>query len=343
MKVGIFGGSFNPPHNGHINSLTTVQKKLGLDKVHVVVAAQNPLKAYVDGPSPEQRLEMTKSALSQYGNQFVVDDQEIMRGGLSYTIDTVMGVRSQNVLADDLYLIIGADKFEEFGQWRDYQRILTESNLIVTTRPGYDLPDSEDQLPEFLKGLVADFDFNFIELKTGRNIQFVTLRDIEVSSTELRKWLRTGRPVEKYLPLGVENYIKEQKLYRPVGDKIADFKKFSEFCGQILFNRKGIAVKGYDLSLMSAPTEFSVIASGTSTRHAASLAENVIQGVKAEFNVLPQGVEGLDEGRWVVVDYGSLMIHVFYDFVRQEYSLEKLWKDAKDLQLTDKEVGAPKK
>jgi len=78
-----------------------------------------------------------------------------------------------------------------------------------------------------------------------------------------------------------------------------------------------------------------LIASGTSTRHAASLAENVVQAVKEEYNVLPQSVEGVDEGRWVVIDYGSLIVHVFYDFVRQEYSLEKLWKDGKDLNLKD--------
>ncbi|MGZ4162085.1 MAG: nicotinate-nicotinamide nucleotide adenylyltransferase, partial [Neobacillus sp.] len=93
MRVGIFGGSFNPPHMGHINSLVTVQKKAGLDKIHVVPAAQNPLKTQVAGPTNEQRLELVKLALNSYGKQFYVDDQEIRRGGLSYTIDTVMNLR----------------------------------------------------------------------------------------------------------------------------------------------------------------------------------------------------------------------------------------------------------
>lgn len=337
MKVGIFGGSFNPPHNGHLNAITTVAKKTGLDKVHVVVAAQSPLKSPTEGPTPEQRLEMTKAAFAQYGSQYVVDDQEIVRGGKSYTIDTVMSMR-QSVDAKDLFLVIGADKLFELDRWKDWEKIISETNLIVTSRPGYDLPNEEDELPEFLKAHVADYDFNFVELKSGRSIQFLNLTDVEISGTELRKWLRTGRPVEKYLPLAVEGFIREHKIYRNLGDRIGNYASFTEFCAAVLFSRKGINVKGYDLTEMTAPSEYTLIASGTSTRHAVSMAENVIQAVKEEYNVYPQSLEGTDEGRWVLVDYGSLIIHVFYDFVRQEYNLENLWKQGKDMGLTDPDL-----
>jgi len=338
MRVGIFGGSFNPPHMGHINSLLTVHKKAGLEKIHVVPAAQNPLKMQVAGPTTEQRLELVKLALTSYGKQFVVDDQEIKRGGLSYTIDTVLNLRKE-ISAEDLFLIIGADQFEEFSQWKDYQKILTEANLIVTTRPGWDIPQEADELPEYLKALIAEYDFNFIELTTGRNVQFIRLQDVEISATEVRKLLRQGRPVDKVLPLAVENYIKENKLYRPIGEKVGDFEKFTEFCSRVLFDKKAIQVRGFDLTTLSAPTEYSLIASGTSTRHAVSLAENVVDAVKEEYNVLPLSVEGFEEGRWVLVDYGSLIVHVFYDFVRQEYSLEKLWKDGREMNLKDPSVN----
>jgi nicotinate-nucleotide adenylyltransferase len=342
MKIGVFGGSFNPPHNGHINSLQTVAAKFGLKKIHVIPAAQNPLKMPVEGPTPEQRLELTRLAFNQYGDQYVVDDQEIKRGGMSYTIDTIMNLR-KTYEAQDLHLIVGADKFEELSQWKDYQKLLTEANLIVTTRPGYEIPETLEEMPGFLKPLVAEFDFNFIELNTGRSIQFITLRDIEISSSEVRKWLRTGKPVEKYLPLSVEGYIKEQKLYRNVGDRIGDFTKFTAFCADVLFSKKGINVRGFDLTKTSAPSEYTLIASGTSTRHASSMAENVVMAVKEEYNILPQSVEGVDEGRWVLVDYGSLIIHVFYDFVRQEYNLENLWREGVDLGFKDPYVGKPEK
>lgn len=325
---------------GHLNAVQTVAKKAGLGKVHIVPAAQNPLKTPVEGPTPEQRVELTRLAFSQYGDTYFVDDQEIARGGMSYTVDTVMNLRKQYD-ANDLYLIVGADKFEELSQWKDYQKILSEANLIVTTRPGYDMPESLEDMPGFLKPMVSDFDFNFIELNTGRNIQFITLRDIEISSSELRKWLRSGKPVEKYLPLAVESYIKEHKLYRNLGDRIGDYDKFTRFCADVLFSKKGINVRGFDLTQISAPSEYTLIASGTSTRHAAAMAENIVLAVKEEYNVHPQSVEGIDEGRWVLVDYGSLIVHIFYDFVRQEYNLENLWREGKDLGLKDPYVGKP--
>lgn len=337
MRLGIFGGSFNPPHIGHLNAIQDVAKKTGLQKVHVVPAAQNPLKMKIEGPSPEQRLEMTRLAFSDIGDMYNVDDQEIKRGGASYTIDTVMNLR-KSVEAKDLFLVIGADNLEELAQWKDYQKILGEANLVVTSRPGWELPTSLEELPSFLQPLVEEFDFNFVELKTGRSIQFVRLKDVEISASELRKWIRISKNVDKYLPLSVENYIKAQKIYAPIGDRIPDYKKFTEFCGGILFSKKGIQVRAFDLRSMSAPTEFALIASGTSTRHAASLGENLIQAVKEEYNLYPQSIEGMDEGRWVLLDYGSLIVHLFYDFVRQEYSLEKLWNAGQDLGLKDPDL-----
>lgn len=334
MRIGIFGGSFNPPHMGHVNSLQTVQKKAGLDKIHVIPNSENPLKIQVEAPKAEHRLEMVRRALRDYGDSFVIDDREIRRGGQSFTIDTIKEFR-KDVSADDLFLIVGADNLENFHQWKDYKKILTEANLIVTTRPGFDIPTSPEDVPGFLKDMIEEADFNFIELKTGRNIQFLSLKDVEVSSSEIRKKLRAGRPTQKELPLAVETYIQENQLYRPVNDRVGDYEKFTEFCGNVLFERKGINVRGFDLRKITAPAEFSLVASGTSTRHAASLAENVILRVREQFGIRPQGIEGLDEGRWVVVDYGSLIIHLFYDYVRNEYSIENLWRAARDLGLKD--------
>ena len=334
MRVGIYGGSFNPPHMGHVNALMTVSKKAGLDQIRIIPTAQSPMKMTIEGPTPEQRLDMTKKAFESYGGQFIVDDREILRGGVSYTIDTILELR-KTIKSEDLFLIIGADHLDIFHQWKDYKKILTEVNLIVTTRPGFDLPTSESEFPGFLHELIAEHDFNFIELKTGRSVQFLRLQDVEVSSSEIRKWIRSARPVDKYLPLAVESYIRHNNLYRSIKEKINDYKKFTEFCANILFSRKGIYTRGFDLQKMSAPSEFALISSGTSTRHAVSLAENLVRAVKEEFQLNPQSIEGLDEGRWVVVDYGSLIVHLFYDFVRQEYNLEGLWKEAKDLGFKD--------
>jgi nicotinate-nucleotide adenylyltransferase len=339
MKIGIFGGSFNPPHNGHVNSLTTVQKKMGFDQIHIIPNSQNPLKIPMDGPAGEHRLEMARLAFSTYGKAFTVNDTELKRGGKSYTIDTINELLKTHK-SSELYLIIGADNFETLAQWKDYKKILELVNIVVTTRPGYQIPENETEWPPYLAKLVAESDFGTLELTTGRSIEFITLEDLDISSSELRKKLRLGRPAEKFLPLSVESYIKVHSLYKTTNSKISDFNKFAEFCAQILFDKKAIAVKGFNLEGVSTTCDIALIASGTSTRHATSMAENVVKAVKDEFNLYPLAIEGVDEGRWVVVDYGALLIHVFYDFVRQEYRLEDLWKDGTELKLADKTAKA---
>lgn len=333
-RIGIFGGSFNPPHVGHVQSVQTIKARAGLDEIRIIPNWKNPLKQTIDGPSPEHRLEMCRLAFGTLGPGFVVDDIEIRRAKTSYTIETVEALEKEHPGAR-FYLIIGQDLLHELNQWKRWEELLEKVELIVTSRPGYEFPKSADQLPDFLQSRIADLDFNFVTLKNGREIQFIQIPDVDVSSSRLRKWLRIGKKVEKYLPLGVENYIKSEKLYEPLSARIGDYGKFTEFCAGVLFSRKAIQVRGFDLRGMTAPSEFSIVCSGTSTRHTASLAENVVRAVKEEFNVLPQGLEGMDEGRWVLVDYGSLIIHVFYDYIRQEYALEKLWTEGVDMSLKD--------
>lgn len=332
MRIGIFGGSFNPPHLGHLNSLLTVSRKAGLDKVIVVPSFQSPLKTPVEGPSVELRLEMIQKAIALLGDKFEVSDIEIQRGGKSYTIDTLQKIKLDNP-GSDLFLIIGMDQFDQFSNWKSPKQILNEVNLIVTSRPGFHFPDEVEEFPSVVAEEILERDFNYVELKTGKNLQFIKLEDVDVSSSVVRKWLRADKNVSKFLPLAIESFIKEKNLYPPSKEKVKDYLQFTQFCSKVLDSKKGMNIKALDLRGLEAPTEFVIIASGTSTKHASGLGENLIREVKEEFNLFPLGVEGVDEGRWVLVDYGSLMVHIFYDYVRVDYSLEKLWKNAKEISL----------
>jgi nicotinate-nucleotide adenylyltransferase len=332
-KVGIFGGTFNPLHLGHINSVVNVAEKLALTKVFVIPAFQNPNKDPVEGPSPEQRLKMTEIGFRPYDHIAQVDDVEIQRRGNSYTVDTLK-LYAENYNPEELHLIVGADAFYEIDTWKDYEEILSLCNVIVTSRPGMQLPFSVKDIPQGIQPLVALFDRNYVQLTTGRHIEFVRVEDVDVSATDIRKKLRNGLHVEKYLTFEVENFIKEEQLYRPLDSQIKDYKEFTMFCAEKLWSKKAIGLRGFDLSSMSAPTEYTLIASGTSSKHTSSIAEVVMHEIKDEYGVLPIGLEGLREGRWVLLDYGSLIIHLFYDFVRQEYGLENLWKEGKEIDLT---------
>lgn len=339
-RVAIFGGTFNPLHMGHINAIRTVHDRLNLDVMAIVPAAQNPLKPPVEGPTGEQRLEVLKIGLKDLPYA-VVDDREIVRGGLSYTVDTVRAY-AKTVAPENLYLLVGLDQFDSFDKWKEFEEILNLANLIVVTRPKHNLPFAEEDLPPGLRPLVAVFDRQFVALTTGRSIEFLRLQDVDVSSTELRKRLRTGRNVDRHVSIEVEEYIRDHNLYGPLGARIGDYEAFTRFCAQALFDKKAINVKAFDLRGTEAPTDFTLIASGTSTRHATSLAENVARAVKDEFNVFPQSMEGSGEGRWVVLDYGALIVHVFYDFVRQEYRLEELWSRGQLMDIKDESVPAQK-
>ncbi len=333
-KVAIFGGSFNPLHVGHINAIYAVYKAMNFDRIMVVPASQNPLKENIEGPTAEQRLEMVKIGLKDA--EFVeVDDQELKRGGKSYSVETVTHY-SKEVAPDNLSLIIGIDQFENFDKWKDFDKILSLANLIVLSRPGFQFPFEIKDLPTGLQKLSTEMDRQFVQLKSERSIEFVQIKSSNVSASEVRKKLRSARNVDKLLPISVEEYIRAEGLYAPLHEKIGDYETFTHFCADVLFSRKAIAVKGYNLKGLEAPTDFTLIASGTSTRHASSLAENLVMAVKEEFNIRPQAIEGLTEGRWIVLDYGILIVHIFYDFVRQEYHLEDLWATAKPLNIVEK-------
>lgn len=322
-KVGVFGGNFDPFHYGHLNSMLTVAEKFGLNEMRAVPAFISPLRVQTQGSSPVHRLEMLRLGLRGHENLIRVDTQEMERGGVSYTIDTLDAYKENG--DKDLHLIIGMDQFLKFDQWRSFDRILTDADLVVTSRPGLELPYSMEDWPISVRSLVADHDRHQAILKTGRNIHFVQLKDVETSGSEIRRKIRLGQSIQTDVPPSVEEYIRANKLYESVQNRIGDFKKFTDYCALNLTEKGGISVQSYDLRKASAPSEFTLIASGTSTRHTSSLAEHLIKEVKKDYGVWPESLEGQNEGRWVVVDYGALIIHIFYDYVRQEYKLEELW------------------
>jgi nicotinate-nucleotide adenylyltransferase len=326
IKVGFFGGNFDPFHYGHLNSILTVAEQLKLDEVRIMPASISPLRLQTQSSSPEQRLEMLKRGIKGHGDLIQIDTREIERGGISYTIDTVESYLKEKKAEDPaVTLIIGMDQFLKFDQWKGFERLLALVDLAVTTRPGMELPYSLEEWPLAVRNLVGDSDSKQAVLKTGRTIYFIQLEDVEVSGTEIRRKVRINQDVQTLVPPGVEEYIREHKLYETVQRLIGDFEKFSAYCEKVLADKGGINVKTYDLRERSAPSEFTVIASGTSTRHASALSEHLIREVKKDYGVWPENFEGQIEGRWIVIDYGALIVHTFYDFVRQEYRLEDLW------------------
>lgn len=330
-RIGIFGGTFNPIHTGHVNSMVEVQKKLKLDEIKVIPAHQSPGRELIESPTPEQRLEMVELGLKDQYEFIEIDSREIEREGVSYTVETVKSLQEESP-EDEYFIIIGLDQFASFDTWKNFEEILQRANLIVTSRLGYHFPLSKKDFPQGLQDHIAEFDGYQGLLSSGKWIHFVRLNDIDISSTEVRRRLKIGQSTDKYLSLAVENYIHNNGLYDISSPKVEDFREFTTEVAKILDDKGAINTQAFDFTeTRDYIVEYSIVCSASNKRQTSSLADYVINGIKEKYNIRPIGIDGKEDGRWAVVDYGGLIVHIFYDFVRQEYLLEQLWKGAKKL------------
>lgn len=332
-RILIFGGSFDPVHQAHVDCARFVQKKMNFDEVIFVPNSQNPIKSAVELVDPRDRLEMVRLAISEDREIFSVDDSEVLRGGPSYSVDTVTEY-VEKFGEGSVYFLLGLDAFERFDEWKEYSQILKICNLVVMSRSGRPLPRFLEDLPEGVRPFVGLFDHSFCALTTGRQIEFLQVPDWEVSSTELRKRLKAGRDVGHLMHPLVIDYMNEHKLYQPLDDRIGDIEEFVKRCAFQLKEKKALHLRAFDLRGSTAPADYVLIGSGTSTRHAKALGEHLSREIKLEHGVQPLSLEGLGEGRWVLLDYGVVIVHIFYDYVRSEYRLEDLWSQAREIPLS---------
>jgi len=194
MKIGIMGGTFDPIHIGHLVAAEEARAVFNLDKVIFVPNYQPPHKLSLPITDPEHRYAMV--LLSIYTNPyFEVSRIEIERDGPSYAIDTV---REFGKLYPDgeIYFITGADAIAEILSWKQGEEILKLCKFIAVTRPGYDIGKVREKLC-------------FLD----NSVEFLKITEINISSTEIRKRVREGKPI-RYLVLDtVENYIYKHNLY----------------------------------------------------------------------------------------------------------------------------------
>ncbi|CAN5469728.1 nicotinate-nucleotide adenylyltransferase [soil metagenome] len=189
MRLGILGGSFDPPHLGHLIPAIDAAETLGLDVLRLVPAWEQPFKIGRATATAEQRLEMTHRLVRGVPG-FAVDRSEIDRGGLSYTVDTVSQMAAANPTAE-LVLLLGADAYALFEQWREPERIRALASIAVLQRGGDDAPS-----------------------QGAHPVQVLKTRRVDISSTELRARVADGRTIRGFTPDAVADYVAEHRLYR---------------------------------------------------------------------------------------------------------------------------------
>ncbi len=219
MKIGIFGGTFDPIHLGHIIAAEMVRDRFQIDRMYLVPAFLPPHKHRPDIISPIHRFAMVKLAVE--GNPGLApSDFEIARQGNSYTVHTVEHFRSEG----EIYLIMGHDSFSIFETWRRYEDILAMCRIVLPIRPGFDPVDWSRFGAEITRyrteGRIIDVHWD----KENREsecmdwkIALVGIPGLDVSSTEIRSRVASGRSVRYLLHDSVVEYIDTHGIYRRQG------------------------------------------------------------------------------------------------------------------------------
>lgn len=190
MRIGIFGGSFDPIHNGHAMVANYASQWLGLDEVWLMVSPLNPLKSGSRPAADFHRLAMAR-LVAEDCRGVKVSDFEFSRPVPSYTYSTLCALRTQYP-ENSFSLIIGSDNWLDFSRWRDHEKIIEEFGLYIYLRPDYPI---EASLPE--------------NVRLMRNAP-----QAQISSTFVREAVKVGRNLNFFLPLKVFEYIMKNNLYR---------------------------------------------------------------------------------------------------------------------------------
>ena len=221
QHIGLFGGTFNPIHTGHIRIANEIREHFSLDSIIFIPAGAPPHKDRKEVIEPVHRLRMVELAIAKY-EYFSVSSIEVFRDGFSYSIDTVSALQNELGDSSELYFITGLDAFLEIRTWRDADRLLESCNFIVIQRPGYrfdelkriELPALQDVSSSELESLDrGNLPGLSIPLTEKYSLFLERISPCDISSTELRRLIHDSKEVKNLLPENVMSYIIEQGLY----------------------------------------------------------------------------------------------------------------------------------
>jgi nicotinate-nucleotide adenylyltransferase len=214
MRIGLFGGTFDPIHWGHIRSAEEVREAFSLDRVLFIPASIPPHRRSRPACSARDRFAMVRLAIGS-NRRFDISDVELSRPGKSYSIDTIRHYTRRRSPKNSLYFILGLDAFRDIDSWKDVQDIFSLCHLIVTSRPGNGDSMSHRTIPVAVrKGFCYDPRRKAFRYKDGKYLFFTRLTDIAISASKIRRRMREGKSIRYLVPSEVESYIEKKGLYR---------------------------------------------------------------------------------------------------------------------------------
>ena len=311
-RIGLFGGSFDPVHNGHLEIARESLLQFKLDRVLFIPAAQSPLKEHSPCTCDKERIDMLELTISR-DERFEICLDEIERGGVSYSFETANSVQ-QRFPEAQLFWILGGDQAQQLGQWRNIKTLAKTVEFICLPRNGEEL--SNFSLPPMV------------------HLHMLDIPLIKISSTQIRQSLKDSPNSNPLLPESVIEYIKSKNLYaRPMTEGRHEQDLYLlELCCQAIDETKGEDIAILDVSKQSSITNFLILASANSEPHMRALKRDLDKTLK-DHNVSVLGVDEGDGSGWSVLDAFDVMIHLFTPAMRANYDLESLWKDARPIDV----------
>jgi nicotinate-nucleotide adenylyltransferase len=200
VRLGILGGTFNPPHLGHLVCAQEAYLQLGLDRVMFIPTGIPPHKANEEEPGIQHRLKLCELAVRGDESRFEVSEIEIRRVGPSYTVDTLEELRTTTP-DSELFLILGGDIAAGLPRWHCVERVLELASAVVAERRGTPRASIEDALAS---------------VRAGERAQFFPMPPIGLSSTMIRERVRLGQSIKYLVPDSVDTYIQQHSLYQGV-------------------------------------------------------------------------------------------------------------------------------
>lgn len=197
-RIGIYGGTFSPPHNGHLQAVKAFMEQMWLDFVYVIPAAIPPHKTVDCDVTPEQRLDMCRLAFADVEGVYV-SDMEIARGGTSYTVDTLRQLAGED---RRLFLLCGTDMMMSLDRWREPEEIFRLAYPVYIRR------EEDRTLDAAIVQKIADYQKNY-----GKVVRRIVTDPIVISSGEIRSMLAKNEDFSQFVPPSVEKYIKDNHLY----------------------------------------------------------------------------------------------------------------------------------
>lgn len=209
-SIGILGGTFDPVHNGHLRAAIECREKLKLDEVRLM-PVNDPGHRNLTIANSTQRLVMLRMA-TEISDGLEIEDCDINRGGVTYTIDSLEELRQQNKKAS-LCFILGTDSFNRLHIWKRWKELINYAHLIVVRRPGHPLDPEQDQIRELLNQQQTS-DASKLKKQTAGCVYLTEVPMIDISATRLRDIFGNNNDPTGLLPQTVIEYIKQHDLYK---------------------------------------------------------------------------------------------------------------------------------